>query len=133
MNIGRFSLFLLSLLVGCGRHDVPPASSPDAKLRGLLVGTWTIEGKGEVIFVHDGTFSSRWTNTHARPEASWYYDGTWAVTGGVCVSTITNSTSLGTTNRVRAGKTDCFRVLAIDDRQLVWECDNQTNSLARHR
>jgi hypothetical protein len=107
--------------------------SPDARLRSRLIGTWEIEGSGATTLNPDGTFSSRWTNTHASPTAVWEYDGVWAVTGGVCVSTLTNSQSWGTTNRVAVGKTDLFKILTLDERELDWESEGQTNSLRRKK
>ena len=65
--------------------------------------------------------------------AVWQYDGVWTVTGGVWVSTITNSQSWGTTNRMAEGKTDLLRILALDERELVLESEGQTNSLTRKK
>lgn len=109
---------------------MPP---PDAKLRSRLTGTWTSEGRGTTTLDPDGTFSSRWTNADASPMAVWEYDGVWTVTGGICVSTITNSQSWGTTNRVAEGKTDLLRIVALDERELIWEYEGQTNSLTRKK
>jgi hypothetical protein len=81
----------------------------------------------------DGTFSSRWTNAHASPMAVWQYHGVWTVTGGVWVSTITNSQSWGTTNRVSEGRTDLMRILALDEHEVVWESEGQTNLLRRKK
>jgi hypothetical protein len=117
---------------GCGQHDDPAARSSDANLRSRLTGTWAIDGRGAMTLGPDGTFSSRWTNAHVTPMAVWQYDGVWAVTDGVCVSTVTNSQSWGTTNRAAAG-TDYFRILALDERELVWESEGQTNSLKRKK
>lgn len=133
MNVGPLWLMVAALLVGCGRHDGPAMPSPDAKLRTRLTGTWAIEGRGATTLAPDGTFSARWTNVHASPMAVWQYQGVWAVTGGVCVSTITNSQSWGTTNRAAEGKRDLLRIVALDDRELVWESEGQTNSLIRKK
>jgi hypothetical protein len=107
--------------------------SPDAKLRTRFTGTWAIEGRGATTLALDGTFSSRWTNVHASPMAVWQYQGVWTVTGGVFVSTTTNSQSWGTTNRTAEGKRDLLRIVALDDRELVWESEGQTNSLIRKK
>lgn len=133
MNAGPWWFAIAALLAGCGQHDGPATRGPDANLRSRLTGTWTIEGRGESTLSRDGTFSSRWTNAHVTPVAVWEYDGVWVVTGGVCVSTITNSRSWGTTNRVGEGETGVFRILALDERELVWESEGQTNSLIRKK
>ncbi len=109
----------------------PVTRSPEAKLQRRLTGTWAIEGRGIMTLGPDGTFSSRWTNTHAIPTAVWEYDGVWTVTNGACVHTITNSQSWGTTNREAGGSTDLYRILALDEHELVWESEGQTNSLTR--
>src|SRR5438309_131250 len=127
MNAGPLWLAIAALLAGCDQHDGPATRSPDTNLRSRLTGTWAIEGRGSTTLSFDGTFSSRWTNAHATPVAVWEYDGIWTVTGGVCVSTITNSQSWGNTNRVAEGKTDVFRILALDEHELVWESEGQTN------
>ena len=133
VNVGPLWFAVAALLVGCGQHDGPATRSPDAKLRSRLTGTWAIEGRGATTLGPDGTFSSRWTNVHATPMAVWQYDGVWTVTGGVWVSTITNSQSWGTTNRMAEGKTDLLRILALDERELVFESEGQTNSLTRKK
>ena len=131
VNAGPLWFAVAALFAGCGQHDGP--ATPDAKLRSRLTGTWAIEGRGATTLGPDGTFSSRWTNAHATPMAIWQYNGVWKVTGGVCVTTITNSQSWGTTNRVADGKTDLLRILALDERELVWESGGQTNSLTRKK
>jgi len=133
VNVGPWWLAVAALLGGCGQHDGSATRSPDAKWRSRLTGTWAIEGKGATALGADGTFSSRWTNAHANPMAAWQYDGVWTVTGGVCVSTITNSQSWGTTNRMAEGRTDLLRILTLDERELVWESEGQTNSLTRKK
>ncbi len=133
VNVGPLWFAVAGLLAGCGPHGGPATQSPDARLRNRLTGTWAIEGRGATTLSLDGTFSSRWTNAHATPVAFWEYDGVWTVTGGVCVTTITNSQSWGTTNRVAEGKTDVLRILALDEREVVWESEGQTNSLIRKK
>jgi hypothetical protein len=133
MNVSPLWFAAAALLAGCGQHDGPAMPSPDAKLRSRLLGTWAIEERGATTLGPDGTFSSRWTNAYASPMAVWEYDGVWTVTGGVCFSAITNSQSWGTTNRVAEGKTDVFRILTLDERELVWESGGQTNSLTRKK
>lgn len=133
MNTGPLWFAVAALLAGCGQHDEPATVSPDANLRSRLTGTWAIEGRGATTLSLDGTFSSRWTNAHATPVWVWEYDGVWTATGGVCVATITNSQSWGTTNRVAEGKTDLLRILALDERELVWESGGQTNTLTRKK
>ena len=133
VNVGPLWFAVVALLVGCGQHDGPATRSPDAKLRSRLTGTWATEGIGATTLGPDGTFSSRWTNAHATPIAVWQYDGVWTVTGGAWVSTIAKSQSWGTTNRGAEGKTDLFRILALDERELVWESEGQTNSLTRKK
>jgi len=133
MNVGPLWFVVAALLAGCGQQDRPAMPSPDAKLRTRLTGTWTIEGIGATALDPNGTFSSRWTNAHASPTAVWDYDGVWAVTGSVCVTRITNTQSWGTTNRVAEGKTDLLRIVALDERELVWESEGQTNSLTRKK
>ena len=133
MNITPLWLAVGGLLAGCGPHNAPAPTAPDARLRSLLMGTWVIEGKGATTLAPDGTYSGRWTNAHASPMAVWQYDGIWTVTGGVCLTTITNSQSWGTTNRVAEGRTDLLRILALDERELVWESEGQTNSLVRKK
>lgn len=119
------------LLLGCGRHNGPAKESPDAILRSRLAGTWAIEGLGAMTLGIDGTFSSRWTNSHASPEAVWQYDGLWTTTPGAFVMTSTNSQSWGTTNRVPAGDADVYKILALDEHELVWETGGQTYTFKR--
>jgi hypothetical protein len=133
VNVGRWWFAVAALLVGCGQHDGPGTRASDAKLRSRLKGTWEIEGRGATTIRHDGTFSSRWTNAHATPMAVWQYDGVWTVTGGVWVSTITNSESWGTANRVAEGKTDVMKILAVDERELVLESGDHTNLVTRKK
>ena len=133
VNIGPWWFAIAALFAGCGQHDGPATRPPDAKLRSRLTGTWAIEERGATTLRPDGTFSSRWTNAHASPVGVWQYDGVWTVTGGVCVLTITNSQSWGTTNRVAEGRTDFLRILALGERELVWESEGQTNSLTRKK
>jgi hypothetical protein len=133
MKLGLWCFAVVALLAGCGQHNGPATPSPDARLRSRLTGTWAIDGRGETTLSPDGTFSSRWTNMHASPIALWQYCGVWAVTGDVWVSTITNSQSWGTTNRSAEGRTDGLRILALDERELVWESEGQTNSLTRKK
>jgi hypothetical protein len=125
------SAALALLLAGCSQRDKSSASSADAKLRVALVGTWVREGNGMLALAPDGSFSSRWTNTHSNPVWIWAYDGTWAVTNGTCLTTLTKSQSWGTTNREREGSTEAWRMLRVGNDELVWECNGQTNKLLR--
>lgn len=63
----------------------------------------------------------------------WAFEGTWAVTGGFCMLTDTKTRSWGTTNRVAEGGTERCRIIMLDDKRLVWELNEQTNSLTRER
>jgi hypothetical protein len=133
MNVGTLWFAPAALLAGCGQQDRFAMPSPDARLRSRLTGTWAIEGRGATTLDTDGTFSSRWTNAHAIPPAVWAYDGVWAATGSVCVMRITNSQSWGTTNRVAEGKTDLLKIVVLDERELVFESEGQTNSLTKKK
>jgi hypothetical protein len=133
VNVSLWWLAVAALLSGCGHREGPATESSDVDLRSRLTGTWVTEGRGVTTLKLDGTFSSRWTNTHASPMAIWQYEGIWTVTSGVWVSTITNSKSWETTNRSADGRTDLFRILALDERKLVWESNGQTNSLERKK
>jgi hypothetical protein len=133
MNLRPLWFLVAGLLCGCGQRDRPAMPSPDDKLRSRLIGTWEVEGKGATTFGRDGTFSSRWTNVHGNPIAIWQYDGIWSVRDGVNFTTITNSQSWGTTNRSAPGRRDTFKILALDEHELIWESEGQTNSLTRKK
>jgi len=121
VNIASLNFTLALFLVGCGRQDQSHVSLADGKLHDALAGTWLREGKGMINLASDGSFSSRWTNLNIT------YEGTWAVTGGDCV-TLTASHSLGATNRKAVGATELWRIITVDDRKLVWEWINQTQT-----
>jgi len=89
------------------------------------------EGNGIIHLAEDGSFSARWTNVHSSPVWIGAYEGTWKITNGSCVTALTNSQSWGTTNRQAVGSTDTWHVISVAKRELVWECNRQTNTLWR--
>jgi hypothetical protein len=131
MKPRSFLLTLILLLAGCTPDNPPPAVSADTKLRQELIGTWLREGSGMLDLAADGSFSSRWTNMHSSSAGIWTYGGTWKVTEGACVTAITNSQSWGSTNRQTVGSIDTWHVISVADRELVLECNGQTNTLWR--
>ncbi len=100
-----------------------------------MIGMWsrhTNHLSGMVNFAADGTFKSGFTNLAGDPIQSWQYEGYWTVTGGVCVTTLTKSESVGTTNKPAPG-TVRLKVIKADAENLVWESDSQTISLVRKK
>jgi len=108
----------------------------DLTLKKAIAGIWVRENDklgGFLSLNSNGLFESNWTNHASNALRSWRYTGTWTVAGGICVSTITNSQSIGTTNKVPAGTVEQWKFITADERNLVWESDGQTNSLIRKK
>ena len=87
---------------------------------------------GYVSLASNGTIFAQWHTTNG-PMMVWTFEGIWRVKGGVCVSTTTKTLSWGMTNRMAEGRTDRYRIITVDEKHLVWECDGQTISLIREK
>ena len=120
------------LLAGCGPHNESELVSGDAKLRRTMTGMWT-NGFAMLTRASDGTFSGIWTNYQKNLGLSWAYEGKWEVTNGVEVTIYTQSLSWNTTNRAAVGSVYLAKILRVDDREMVWEFNGQTNSLFRKK
>lgn len=135
MRFFTLSLTACLLLVGCGPRSKSNLSPADAKLRGTLTGTWMRESngatQGTIHLAADGTFVAAWTNFHAKPLRAWTYEGKWEVTNGAISCTLTKSGAVNTTNSEAVGSVDLFRIIRLDDNNLVWENSGQINSLTR--
>jgi hypothetical protein len=111
-------LVLLSLLLtGCDRRD--------ARLRQQIVGTWTNEGSGMMVITSDGGFSSRWPS-HYRTNA---YEGIWRIKDGVLFSMVTNASP--SELQSPAGDVEGFKIIRVDDHQLIYRFGGQTITLRR--
>ena len=133
MRLALTFLMLSLLLAACGHRDQSQAVPADAKLRKALTGSW-VQGTNLILtLAPDGSFVSVWTNSPTKPGWSWKYEGTWGVAEGAYVATVTNSRSWGSTNRDAVGTVGHCRIIALDDRELTWECEGQTISFSRRR
>lgn len=112
------------LLTACG-HRQPPT------LREELTGTWRVEPKGAMTLAADGSFHSRWTTVLTNAAPVWTYDGTWDVQDEYLVETITNASALNSTNHEAVGHVDRFRIVRVDDYNLVTEIGSDTNFFQR--
>jgi hypothetical protein len=129
------AFLILSISLGCSRNDSSQMNSADLQLKNALIGTWTHHTNnlsGTINFASDGTFKSGLTNLASNPIHSWQYEGYWTVTDGVCVTTVTKSESVGTTNKPPEG-TVRLKIMKANAENLVWESDSQTISLTRKK
>ncbi len=98
----------------------PPAASGDEKIRKTLVGTWghsTDSTKNYVTFNSDGSMSATVEYTRGirrLVDASVRSSGTWRVSAGVVVITITSSTDSD-----RRGQVYSYRITHLDDSGLI--------------
>jgi hypothetical protein len=126
------TLATASLIVaGCGHRDGSKSDFQNVELRRRLAGTW-ISGSNGVLALHlDGGFSSAWTNWQANPPSACRYEGTWELTNESCYTMIAKAESFNTTNVEAVGSRDVWRLIRVDEHELVWEFDGRTNYLNR--
>ncbi len=104
-----FPFVLIGLLVaGCQRRD--------AKLTQQIAGEWKHEGGFDMTISSDGSFSSGSSDVA--------YQGTWQVSAGELVATITNAT--GTKKHEPVGSIDRMKIVQVDKSHLTLESSGQT-------
>jgi len=100
-------------------------------LRKALLGKWMHEGGDFVSLASDGGFSSSWTNTYSPPTQVWGYQGTWTLNNDVLVFTVTNRSSGDSANMEKDTTEERWRLITVNDGELVSEFMNQTNTFYR--
>ena len=135
----KFALSFIGLahmLAGCGHRQESKPDSGDAQLTKVITGTWAQETgrlSGRLSMLADGTFSSVWTVLAASNTKTWFYEGSWKITNGMCSLEPTNNYAWNTTNVLPVGEVQLFKILRADSRELVWVYDAQTNAFQRER
>ena len=84
-----------------------------------------------MTFRTDGSLSGSWSNV-LRPRG-WGFEGEWQITNGVCVSKTTKTSFWNYTNTVLPGQTESYRILHLDEQELVLGDDGQTNKWRRKK
>lgn len=130
---------LMYIFLICPQRDSPKNLRSDSALGTRLVGTWTMnetnQPRGLALFSNDGQFFSAWTNPLVKPIKAWSYDGRWKITNGTCFLTVLKE---GTWN-ASASKMDfqsvCrmenWKIISLEQTQLVWKLHDQTAYLTR--
>ncbi|MEI6074455.1 MAG: hypothetical protein WCS94_02700 [Verrucomicrobiota bacterium] len=102
--------------------------SSDDTVRRQIVGTWTIDNGSDVWTLSpDGGFNEKW----ARAAKALAFQGTWQVTNGILVATITNKSSVGFTNVAAVGSAISSHIVRLDSDHLTLVYDSQTNHWLR--
>ena len=122
----RFTLlfcFLGFALVGCSKH------SPDVEMMSRkAIGSWSLGSPADTIAIRqDGSYSSKRTPSRKGVDGELVYDGTWHIEGGFLVTTITNVS--GPEPHEPVGFVNRFRLIRIDDHEMVVQPDGQTKQV----
>ncbi len=101
----------------------------DAKIRQKIVGVWIREdtnSEGTTTIASDGVFlsTSRSVMANSNITKTWIYEGTWQVKGGVFILTITKAS--GFHQHEAVGSVDNFKIVSLNDEELVCQVNNQT-------
>ena len=116
-------LFALSLLLaGCSKH------TSDAAIRRHIGGTWIANESSKHMLYPDGRLQL------IRPEYT--VDGTWSVADGVLTETLTHMSGTNTAGEVldeRLNQIWHYKVVSIDDHDLVCRISDQTNLWVAHK
>lgn len=95
-----------------------------------MVGTWTTDRGADVWSISAGGGSDhKWTDRSFGLD----YSGTWKVSGGDFIFTITNktATNLDLARMAPVGSVTRFRLIRIDDSRLTFEAGGMTNHWIR--
>jgi hypothetical protein len=108
-------------LTACGRRGRASQPDDDSKIRRAIVGTWGVEvGNVAGLFTlrPDSSFSGYWSNM-SRPKG-WRFEGEWSITNGALVSEVTNTSYWNYTNDIAPGHESSWKILRLDDHELVF-------------
>jgi hypothetical protein len=123
---------LFTALTACKRREEPKIISSDAQLHRALAGTWLIGTKGKKTFnlSADGSFSLGPTNSGVDPgggiPVAGRWAGRWDVTNGLFFMRIEASNSVPVEHTW-----ECWRIVRVDNRELVFVFNEKTNTLVR--
>ncbi len=90
-------------------------------------GTWTNEVSDKLTIAPDNSFS---LELSGRPNTN-FYSGDWIVGVGKPFFALLFTRATGTNPRWSIGDKAEFTIIHVDDRNLVYEVDNRTNSMSR--
>ncbi len=103
-----FALLTL-LLTACDNHIFPDQ----------MAGTWTNKNADTMTFTSDGAFS-----TGSSSPATSNYQGTWQITNGTLISTITNAPEKFT-------RPVSFKIMRLDEHTLSYKAADKTFTWSR--
>ncbi|MGA3284760.1 MAG: hypothetical protein ABSD57_09920 [Verrucomicrobiota bacterium] len=99
----------------------------DAAFVGRFVGTWTNENSRMLAIAPNGEFLSRWSDQYHTN----IYGGNWVGRVRDPASLLFPTNASGTEPHWSIGEKKQLRIIHVDDHNLVYEVDNQTNSMSR--
>ena len=130
-SVSSCSAFLLALAVitnAAVGFDDPPKKLTDAEISKLLVGKWTVEDSNDkglkikltVKYAKDGTFETEATLTAGEKSLNLMLSGTWKVTDGMIIATVTKT---GAPDLFKEGHVSKDQVLAIDEKTIKYKTE----------
>ena len=103
-------------------------TASDGEIHRQIIGTWTTDGGSHVLtLAADGSFDEKW----ASKTKELGFQGTWRVTDGLLVSTVTNRSSVGFTNVAPVGSVVRSHIVSFNATHLTLAFENQTNQWER--
>ena len=122
-----FAIATSLLLFGCGR------APNDAEIQRLLVGRWRLDQEPSKTIQNkpDGSYIAQL----ARGSSNVVLEGTWQVTAGFVIATMTNAPSwFGPQDPVARHRAESNKVVSVDEQKMVFlSSQDGTTVLTAHK